>query len=125
MDVLIIGNSPISAQCRATLSTYGDCQIVQATSGYSGLSEARKQHFDAILVDFDLRDISGLQVALMLRHNTVIAITAENDVVVKRITARLSFHVSLAAPHAVDRLVNLIRAEGSQSIYQSSLEAAG
>lgn len=59
-------------------------EFLQATTGLDGISVAEKEHVDLILLDINLPDIDGYEVARRLRHSSkhalaytpIIAVTA-------------------------------------------------
>ncbi len=80
--VLVIDDNPLNLKLFTALLEARRYDVSQAAAGYSGLDLAREQQPDLIILDLQLPDISGLEVALALKadHHTrdipVIALTA-------------------------------------------------
>lgn len=69
-SVLYIEDEPINfALVEALLSAYPDVRLFRAQTGNEGLSLARSEHPDAILLDMRLPDISGIEVVRRLSED--------------------------------------------------------
>jgi two-component system cell cycle response regulator DivK len=69
-SVLYIEDEPINfALVEALLSGYPDVRLFRAQTGNEGLSLARSEHPDAILLDMRLPDISGIEVVRRLSED--------------------------------------------------------
>ena len=78
--VLVIEDDPSQAELIATLLRRAGCEVQTAATGMAGLARARAGLFDVLLVDFNLPDLSGLEV--------VTAVRQASDVPVLLVTAR-------------------------------------
>lgn len=69
-SVLYIEDEPINfALVEALLSAYPDVRLFRAQTGHEGLSLARSEQPDAILLDMRLPDISGIEVVRRLSED--------------------------------------------------------
>ncbi len=82
------------------------------------LVEARSHHFDAILIDFDLPDLHGTQIALTLTalmqqgrlpRTPLIALTAQFDAASEQHAARTGFDAFLGKPCPEEDLLRVVR----------------
>lgn len=91
--VLIVEDHPIVSDSlsRMISETFGDIICVHATTGAKGLSYLNGNHFDIILLDINLPDMSGIDFCLLAK-------TRFADLKVLVIT-------SLAQRHIIDRAV--------------------
>lgn len=68
--VLYIEDEPISyAKVEALLAEHAGLRLIRALTGDEGVSLARSQHPDAILLDMHLPDISGIEVVRRLSED--------------------------------------------------------
>jgi CheY-like chemotaxis protein len=69
-SVLYIEDEPVSfAVVEALLSGHPDVRLVRAQTGDEGVSLARSEHPDAILLDMHLPDMSGIEVVRRLSED--------------------------------------------------------
>ncbi len=99
------------------LSLHGYKNIVHKTTGLEGLFAAKAEHFDLILIDFDLPDIHGAQVGLALatmmqqkRLTTVplVALTAQSDKASQAKAQHVGFDAFVGKPCLEDDLANVV-----------------
>ncbi len=91
-----------------------DYAVDRAKSGLSGLDKARAKHYDAIVLDLGLPDISGLQVCRTLRdegyEQPIIILTAEADLRLKVRLLDAGANDYVTKPFNVDELQARLRA---------------
>jgi CheY-like chemotaxis protein len=96
----------------------GQHEVIHGLNGLDGLLAARQEPFDAILIDFDLPDVHGLQVGLALYHlmrrkrirqAPLIALTAQSDKATQAEAGRVGFDAFIAKPCTDDELLETIR----------------
>ncbi|HEX5687438.1 MAG TPA: response regulator [Ideonella sp.] len=69
-SVLYIEDEPVSfAVVEALLSSHPDVRLIRAQTGDEGVSRARSERPDAILLDMHLPDISGIEVVRRLSED--------------------------------------------------------
>ena len=134
MKILLIednqGNADIYIRM---LNRNGFNDVVHKLSGVQGLTAARQDQFDLILIDFDLPDIHGIQVGLALatlmkneRMKTVplVALTAQSDKASQTKAEQLGFDGFIGKPCLESDLVNAVRhlVSGSQPVSSTILE---
>jgi CheY-like chemotaxis protein len=100
------------------LNLYGDTEITHTLNGIDGLRQARSSRFDLILIDFDLPDVHGTQIALTLARlmqrrrlpmTPLVALTAQSDESSQRRAARVGFDAFVGKPCSEDDLLRVIR----------------
>src|SRR5579859_3666947 len=88
-------------------------EVAHTTSGIEGLWMAQRKHFDAILLDFNLPDLDGSQICLvlrpMLKTTPIIALTAQNDPVSRKKAKLFGFTAFVAKPWNVFELISTIQ----------------
>lgn len=67
LHVLIVEDEPDSADSLAMLLSYLGCKVFQTQSGIEAIELALQLHPDLMLLDLDLPDMSGYEVARHLR----------------------------------------------------------
>lgn len=81
-SILLIEDNPENAEMTLRILRSANYQVWHCLRGFEGAQLARKTHLDAILMDFDLPDIDGRTLTLMLRKQLgeklppIIAVTA-------------------------------------------------
>jgi DNA-binding NtrC family response regulator len=89
-SVLVIDDEEVMRDVLGTLLTQAGCHVTLAKDGAEGLALARKQAFDAAIVDIMLPEMDGIAVLEELKH-------IDADLVVLVITAYASVETALAA----------------------------
>jgi two-component system, cell cycle response regulator DivK len=80
--VLVIDDNPLNMKLFTALLESQGYAVLQATAGYAGLALARAQKPDLIILDLQLPDLPGLEVAVTLKADEqtrdipVMAVTA-------------------------------------------------
>src|SRR5579859_1130417 len=112
MNLLIVEDNLESAQLLVRLFTGLGYYVLHKTHGFDGLKAAREQHFDAVLLDFDLPDIDGSQIGLLIRSQikdiAIIAITANYDRITRSKARIFGFDAILGKPWSVQELLESI-----------------
>ena len=119
MKVLLIEDNPENADTfTRILNLLEDAEITHMLNGIDGLRAARTGSFDVILIDFDLPDLHGTQIALTLATlmrrgrlplTPLIALTAHADEPGQRRAARVGFDAFVGKPCEEQDLLRLIR----------------
>jgi DNA-binding response OmpR family regulator len=72
-SILIVEDSaPQALKMKLALESNG-CQVHWAETGLGGLDIAQKEHFDLVVLDIELPDISGFEVCQRLKANPALA----------------------------------------------------
>jgi two-component system, OmpR family, phosphate regulon response regulator PhoB len=83
MNVLLVEDNQDNADLFVRILNTANYEVTHTLRGLEGLKLARQQTFSAILLDFDLPDINGLQVCVAMRKflktTPIIALTAKAD----------------------------------------------
>ena len=112
MRLLLVEDNMQSAGLLVRLFESTGHDVVHKTHGLAGLRAAREENFDAILLDFDLPDIDGSQVGLLLRpamkHIPIIALTAQDDTVTRNKAKAFGFSAFIAKPWSIAELVETL-----------------
>ena len=113
MKLLLVEDNLESAQLLVRLFTSLGYHVVHTTHGLDGLRIARDQHFDAVLLDFNLPDIDGSQIGLLLRSIqktvTLIAITAQCDKITHYKAKLFGFDAFVEKPWSIVELVTTVQ----------------
>src|SRR5262249_18939436 len=119
MNILLIEDNQSNADIfLQMLRLHGYTQVVHKLSGTDGLSEARSQAYDVILIDFDLPDVHGAQIGLALatlmqkqrmKVASLIALTAQSDKASQANAERLGFDAFTGKPCLDSDLIDIIR----------------
>jgi CheY-like chemotaxis protein len=113
MKLLLVEDHVDSANLLVRLFQSYGYEVVHKTHGLEGLKAARQESFDAVLLDFDLPDIDGSQVGLLLRTATrkapMIALTAKSDKVTRSKAKAFGFNAFIAKPWDVVELMNTVQ----------------
>jgi CheY-like chemotaxis protein len=119
VKVLLIEDNPENADTfTRVLNLLKDAEITHMPNGIDGLRAARTGSFDVILIDFDLPDLHGTQIALTLATlmrrgrlplTPLIALTARADEPGRRHAARVGFDAFVGKPCEEQDLLRLIR----------------
>ncbi len=119
MNVLLIEDDMTNADIFIRiLELCGATAITHDTSGLDGLISARQNIYDLILIDFNLPDLHGTQIALTLAslmrrgqlpRTPLIALTAQTDEKSQQRAARVGFNAFIGKPCSEDDLRLVIR----------------
>jgi CheY-like chemotaxis protein len=112
MKLLLVEDNVESAQLMVRLFNSTGYDVVHKTHGLEGLKAAREETFDAILLDFNLPDIDGSQVGLLLRPSLknvpIIAITAHADKITRNKAKVFGFSAFIPKPWSVVDLMDTL-----------------
>lgn len=124
--ILIIDDDKTLANSTKEFLTLADYSVEVANNGPDGLDMARKDNFDVIILDYQMRPMDGLTVLKHIKEenlpSSVILFTAYGnfDVVSKALS--LGAHTVLPKPINMDRLKNVIRNAMRERSYASPLQ---
>ncbi len=114
-SVLYVEDEPTNfAIVEALLSSHPEVQLLHAATGHEGVSMARGQRPDTILLDMHLPDISGVEVVRMLSEDIatgqfrVILLTADKlniDVLKAMSLGAFEYLVKPANPQALEAAI--------------------
>lgn len=100
------------------MSGYG---IIHAASGLDGLEFARREQFDAVLIDLDLPDSDGIQIGHTLRQQRkdlpIIAVTAQVDKATRLKANTAGFSAFITKPCIKDDLLKIIQGLTHKAIH--------
>jgi CheY-like chemotaxis protein len=71
MKVLVIEDNPMNMELAADLLEFADYEVLQATNAMDGISLAKAQHPDLILMDLGLPGMNGLQATKILKGDPI------------------------------------------------------
>lgn len=118
--ILYVEDNPASATLiERILGAFG-YQVIIATTGFAGFEAAITHQPDLILLDIDLPDITGFEVAMRLRdledfrHTPFIAVTATYDVEYRNLARLSGISSYVTKPVNVDNLASKIESYLSQ-----------
>lgn len=113
MRLLLVEDNVESAALLVRLFKTTGYDVVHKTHGLEGLKVAREEQFDAILLDFNLPDIDGSQVGLLLRPSLkkvpIIALTSHTDKITRNKAKVFGFNAFIPKPWSVVDLMNILR----------------
>lgn len=113
MKLLLVEDHLQSANLLVRLFSSAGFEVVHKTHGLDGLKAARNETFDAILLDFNLPDIDGSQVGLLLRSTLknvpLIALTAQVDKTTRNKAKVFGFNAFIPKPWSVVELLSTVR----------------
>jgi DNA-binding response OmpR family regulator len=122
MKLLLVEDHIDSANLLVRLFQSSGYDVVHKTHGLDGLKAARQESFDAVLLDFDLPDIDGSQVGLLLRSAAnkapMIALTAKSDKITRNKAKVFGFAAFIAKPWDVVELMNTVQELTNQRLKQ-------
>ena len=118
MHILLIEDNEANAQIFLRICHHnGFLNVVHCGTGFEGLFQAQSGTFDIVFVDFDLPDITGLELGLSLawqmRRQTLptiilVALTAQSDVVSQEEARRSGFHAFLGKPSTESDVMTIL-----------------
>ena len=113
MKLLLVEDHVESAQLLVRFFKSMGYEVVHKTHGLEGLKAARAEPFDAILLDFNLPDIDGSQIGLVMRptfQNTpLIALTAQTDRATRNKAKRFGFDAFVGKPWSMAELLATVQ----------------
>jgi two-component system OmpR family response regulator len=113
MQLLLVEDDRQSAEIVIRLFEGLGHEVFHTTSGVQGLKMAQRKHFDAILLDFNLPDLDGSQICLVLRpvmkRLPIIALTAQDDPVTRKKAKLFGFSAFVAKPWNMLELISTVQ----------------
>jgi signal transduction histidine kinase/ActR/RegA family two-component response regulator len=114
--VLIVDDNQDAGRALAELLELWGCETYTATDGASGLAAARHVRPDVVLLDLDLPDVTGYEVAERLRRDAelegllILAVSGFGDELARERSRRSGIDHHLVKPVEVEALMRLIAA---------------
>ncbi len=112
MKLLLVEDNIENAKLVMSILRTDGFEVTHTISGLEGLSLARKNAFDGILLDFDLPDLDGSQVGLSLRKRLpttpIIALTAHADRLTRHKAKLFGFNAFISKPFTDEDLLGTI-----------------
>ncbi len=113
MNLLLVEDDPQSASLVIRLFEGLGYDVTHTPSGLQGLWLAQRKAFNAILLDFNLPDLDGSQICLVLRPllktTPIIALTAQDDSVSRKKARLFGFTAFVAKPWNVIELISTVQ----------------
>ncbi len=112
--ILLIEDNIENADMTIRILQSAGYQVIHSLRGFEGAKLARQQRPDAILIDFDLPDIEGHVLALMLRKQLgasapqIVAVTARAGVAEMRLAEEYGCNGFVAKPFMPDDLLHVV-----------------
>jgi len=113
MKLLLVEDNPQSADLVKRLFQGLGYEVTHTIYGLEGLRLARQKNFDVILLDFNLPDLDGSAIGLVLspilKTTPIIALTAQDDPITRSKAKRFGFSAFVAKPWDVVELVSTVQ----------------
>lgn len=113
MQLLLVEDDQQSADIVKRLFEGLGYEVAHTASGVQGLWMAQRKHFDAILLDFNLPDLDGSQICLVLRpilkKTPIIAVTAQDNAVTRKKAKLFGFSAFVSKPWNVFELISTVQ----------------
>jgi signal transduction histidine kinase len=112
--ILVVDDNRNAATALTELLNLRGCQARAATSGGEALAAASEEAFDAILLDLDLPDITGYEVAIRLRSQPtarrplLVAVSGFGDEQARERSCKSGIDHHLVKPVEIDELLRII-----------------
>ncbi|MEP7284781.1 MAG: response regulator [Chloroflexota bacterium] len=112
--ILLIEDNQENADMTIRILRSANYEVKHCLRGYEGAKMARWERPDVILIDFDLPDIDGRTMTLMLKRQLgqspppIIAVTARAGVAEMRIAEEFGCNGFVSKPFLPDELLNMI-----------------
>jgi len=128
MNILLVEDNQDNADLFIRILKTADYEVTHTLRGLEGLKLARQQQFSAILLDFDLPDINGMQVGLAIRKSSrtvpIIALTAKADRNTREQARLFGFDAFITKPCLDKDLLQTIQSAVQQAEVQAAKAAA-
>ena len=112
MKLLLVEDNIENAKLVMSILKTDGFEVMHTVSGLEGMSLARKDTYDGILLDFDLPDIDGSQVGLALRKRLpatpIIALTAHADRLTRSKAKIFGFNAFISKPFTDEDLLGTV-----------------
>jgi CheY-like chemotaxis protein len=112
--ILLIEDNQENADMTIRILSSANHQVKHCLRGFEGAQAARQKRPDIILMDFDLPDIDGRTMTLMLRKQLgqnappIVAVTARAGAAEMRLAEQFGCQGFISKPFAPDELLNII-----------------
>jgi CheY-like chemotaxis protein len=112
--VLLIEDNQENADMTIRILQSANYEVIHCLRGFEGARVARREHPDIILIDFDLPDVDGRTLALLLRKQLgptgppVVAVTARAGVAEIRLAEESGFNGFVSKPFLPDELLQVV-----------------
>lgn len=111
--ILIVEDNPTTAEIMVRILQTEGYDVQHCERGMDGARVARTTKPDIILMDFDLPDINGRNLILVLSkqlpESVIIAVTAHASQMDERIARRFGCHDFLAKPFEPQQLADIVK----------------
>jgi DNA-binding response OmpR family regulator len=128
MKILLVEDNQDNADLFIRILKTADYEVTHTLRGLEGLKLARQQQFSAILLDFDLPDINGMQVCLAIRKSSrtvpIIALTAKADRSTREQARLFGFDAFITKPCLDKDLLQTLESAIQQAEAQATKAAA-
>jgi DNA-binding response OmpR family regulator len=115
--ILLIEDNPANADMIIRILESANHTVRHSLRGLEGAQMARREIPDMILMDFDLPDVDGRTMAIVLRKQLggvnappIVAVTARGGDTEKRIAQQLGFSAFVSKPFTPEELLAAIEA---------------
>jgi|SRR5579859_1300289 len=112
--ILLIEDNQENADMTIRILESASYQVIHCLRGFDGAKVARKVHPDAILMDFDLPDVDGRSMTLLLKKQLgvapppIVAVTARAGAVEMRLAEQYGCSGFVSKPFLPDELLNVL-----------------
>jgi CheY-like chemotaxis protein len=112
--VLLIEDNQENADMTIRILQSAGYEVSHCLGGFEGAKTARRQHPDIILIDFDLPDVDGRTLALLLRKQLgpagppLVAVTARAGVAEMRLAEEFGCNGFVSKPFLPDELLQVV-----------------
>ena len=112
--VLLIEDDQENADMTIRILQSANYEVIHTLRGYDGARIARRQRPSAILIDFDLPDIDGRTMALILKKQLgqdsppIVAVTARAGVAEMRMAEQFGCDGFVSKPFMPDELLHVV-----------------
>jgi two-component system cell cycle response regulator DivK len=114
--ILLVEDDQMNADMVIRILEAENFTVKHTIRGLEGAKMARQERPDLILMDFDLPDVDGRNIAFLLKKQLggdaappMVAVTARTGDVEKRLAQRLGFAAFLCKPFSPEQLLNLVK----------------
>ncbi len=113
-NILLIEDNQENADMTIRILQSAGYDVNHCLRGFEGARIARREHPDAILIDFDLPDVDGRTLALLLRKQLgetappLIAVTARAGVAEMRLAEEFGCNGFVSKPFLPDELIQVV-----------------
>jgi CheY-like chemotaxis protein len=112
-NILIVDDQKNVAMILASsLSKFDDCGVEVVYDGRSAIEKCREQFFDLVVADYQLPDLSGIQVAIALQEissrSKIVLITALRVTMIDEPIEQDNIHYFLEKPFPLQQFLDVI-----------------